>query len=313
MIQTLVYTLNVLCLIISVLFFVGCKNSIANEGLGRKNKYNDCSMVCDNSKCSDLTSKPLKKKLRVTKSDDSRGFALVIGVNNYNNKLQNLTNPVNEARHMENTLFANDYNTVPLIDSEATKENIINCLECFSCKVRDDDTFLFYFSGHGNTYENKADFAIMPYQQKQSEIIESISNMELVSSFSKIKASNKVMIIDACYATHIDNYPYDPVKYYAYNLKNQGFGFLCMFTEKVKDNGIFSSILIEGLKGEADRNDKIIKQGNGDSIVTFFEIINYVNQEYGNKKLLLEGTPNNIIKYLVYGSGDIVLTIGSNQ
>jgi len=313
MIQTLVNTLNVLFLIISVPFLVGCENSIKNKALGRVNEYNDCSMVCENSKCSDLTSKHLKKKLRATKSDYSRGFALVIGVNNYNNKLQNLTNPASEARNMKNTLSANNYNTLSLIDSEATKENIIDCLNCFSCKVREDDTFLLYFSGHGNTYEKKADFAIMPYQKKQSDVIESISNMKLVSSFSKIKASNKIMIIDACYATHIDNYPYNPVKYHAYNLKSQGFGFLCMFTEKVKDNGIFSTILIEGLKGEADRNDKIIKQGNGDNIVTFFEIINYVNKEYGDKKLLFKGTPNNIIKFLVYGSGDIALTLTNNK
>jgi len=304
--------LHIISVIVLISFLDGCKNVSKNDA-GRPNKYNNCSIVCENSKCSDLGIKQLKKKIRFTRAVNSRGFALVIGINNYNNKLKGLNYSVREAEEIERTLDGNDYNTQLLIDSEASKENIFNCLKCISCKAKDSDIFLFYFSGHGNTFENEVDFAIMPYQNNEFERVESISNMELIEQFYQIKTSNKIMIIDACYATHIGNYLYDPVKYYAYNLKSQGFGFLCMFTEKVKDNGIFSSILIEGLKGEADRNDKIIKIGNGDNIVTFFETINYVNKEYENRKLNLEGIPNNIIKFLVYGSGDIALTLANKK
>ena len=76
--------------------------------------------------------------------------ALVIGNGAYNNGP--LRNPVNDARLMRNLLRKAGF-SVTIVEN-ASKSELVNAIRNFGRVLRKSDVALFYFSGHGNQYNN---------------------------------------------------------------------------------------------------------------------------------------------------------------
>ena len=211
--------------------------------------------------------------------------ALVIGIADYQS-VKDLNYSDDDARGMKDGLIEigfSSQNITTYIDSQATKNAIKNAISSVAVRSTSSDLFIFYFSGHGGTYDSDIapideadgfDEYLVPYDANIN-ISSQIRDDELKSWLSSVPGK-KVVILDSCHsggfsksigitaktltgikeANIIDGFSKD--------LDISGFFTMTACKENetsIEDpdlfNGIFTEYLIEGLYGNADIN------GNG--------------------------------------------------
>lgn len=177
--------------------------------------------------------------------------ALIVGIDNYHNS--ELECCVNDAKSIQALLDDHDdgnsnFDVKVLTDEEATKHSLeeeIN--ELFN----DDDVEigLFYFSGHGYKDDTGAYLSTYDYTKNNP----GVSLDYLLKKVNSSKCKNKVVILDCCSSGYIgkSNNILD-------NISMIGEGVVifasCKDSKKALDNnghGVFTGLLIEGLKGTA--------------------------------------------------------------
>lgn len=177
------------------------------------------------------------------------------------------------------------YNQVyALINEQATKENIKAKLTALQQRVREDDLFYFYFSGHGR------DGAFLPYDYNGNYPESSLlHHREIVEAINQINARQKVIIADACHAGSLTGFRDNDksVERY-YDELNRSAGGIAVITSCQQDEvsveryglqqGVFSYYFHEGLRGAADTN--------ADNIITIQEAYDYA------EPLILKYTDN---------------------
>jgi uncharacterized caspase-like protein len=158
-------------------------------------------------------------------------FSLIIGVDNYKGQWPSLQNAVRDAQAVE-LLLKNKYrfdNFKTLYDEQATRENIINAMVWLVENAGENDNVFIYYSGHGefNKALNKGYW--VPADAQTTSISAYISNSDLQTFLSGIKAKHTLLVSDACFSGDIfrgntvtvkmDS----PEKYYTetYNLKSR--------------------------------------------------------------------------------------------
>lgn len=125
-------------------------------------------------------------------------YALFIGINAYPTSPLNYC--VSDANGMKNSLVSGSIWSgafiETLIDSGATKSNIISKIASISKQVADADTFLFYYSGHGSNLSGHA--YIVPVDNNGTAS-SCIRDDELYSYMSAInRNAKKVIMFDSC-------------------------------------------------------------------------------------------------------------------
>jgi len=81
---------------------------------------------------------------------NAKSYALIIGTNN-----NGLKGAVNDAKAIERLMkFQGVKNPVMLINRRATKRNILRNLKSIAHKLKENDRFYFFFSGHGTSLLN---------------------------------------------------------------------------------------------------------------------------------------------------------------
>ena len=142
---------------------------------------------------------------------------VAVGVGEYANQQYNLDYAVRDASAFGNEIqrqqeAINRYakvDVIPLINTEATKANILAALKGLSNIAQPEDGVLVYFSGHGTA--NKDRFYLIPHDigylgprktpgaEGLRVILEhSISDLELEEAFRPIDAGTLLLVIDAC-------------------------------------------------------------------------------------------------------------------
>lgn len=127
---------------------------------------------------------------------DSEKYAILVGVANYQN-IRPLKYTINDVYSMKNLLTEQNFTTYTLIDSNATKENIKSTIYNVSSMVKENDTFIFYFSGHG-TNGPDLPYYICPYDAKNLSTC--IRADELATWIKTINCKNKILIFDTCFS-----------------------------------------------------------------------------------------------------------------
>ncbi len=84
-----------------------------------------------------------------------------------------------------------------LVESQATKANILNAIDWLAYNADENDTALFYFSGHGSDYLNGFFF---PYDTLVDSFENAISTVELARAFQPVQAGKIAIILDTCHA-----------------------------------------------------------------------------------------------------------------
>jgi uncharacterized caspase-like protein len=175
-----------------------------------------------------------------------------------------------------------------LYDQNAGKNAILQELDAISQQAQSQDVFVFFFSGHGTTMENRdseKSFFLVPYDVMQLKgdyghlQEKAISDAELLEAFLKIKAKKQWIILDACYsgalvgAMAFKGAAKDEALYHlARTSGTHIFASSGEQQESVEDeqfgHGIFTYYLLQGLAGQA----------NGTSIdehITVKELMNF--------------------------------------
>jgi uncharacterized caspase-like protein len=164
-------------------------------------------------------------------------YLLLIGVEQYENAEYNLRYSVADVSEMEAQLKnqqekLGNYSpivTIPLVNNEATKANILLALDRLTGSntaplpksspavlsrikpVQPEDAVLIYFSGHGVSAENH--FYLIPhdlgYDGRRNQLNSSglekilahgISDVELETALQPLDADQLLLVIDACYS-----------------------------------------------------------------------------------------------------------------
>lgn len=159
-----------------------------------------------------MSSKSLNRSIPGLTQDLNENFVqgnnylFAIGINNY----QNFQPLVNARKDIEDLagILEKEYNFEKenirvLYDAEATKANIIDELENLRAKIRDKDSLLIYYSGHGwQQKETERGFWI-PVDAEKERISSFISNAELKDIIASIQAQHILLISDSCFSASL--------------------------------------------------------------------------------------------------------------
>jgi uncharacterized caspase-like protein len=206
---------------------------------------------------------------------------VVIGINNYE-KWPSLEYAVNDAKAMEKKLKQLGFETVILINQNATKDNILKILgDELPRKVGKNDRVIIFFAGHGQT-EQLADDSqmgyIVPVDADTGNIFSTAISMDQVRNFSRrLKAKHVLYLIDSCYAglglTRSGSIPASEKDYLRKITTRKAHQMLVAggrgeLAHEEGGHGVFTKYVLEALDGAADRDEK--------GYITFSDISSYV-------------------------------------
>jgi len=128
-----------------------------------------------------------------------KAFALVIGINNYSNEIGKLASAVTDAEEVAKILDEDfDFEVTTLLDSEATRANIIGGIERIAEVANPEDRVLIYYAGHGEYLNEKAFW--LPYDAEpnsRANWIQSDSLNNVIKGFSALQV---LLVADSCYS-----------------------------------------------------------------------------------------------------------------
>lgn len=201
--------------------------------------------------------------------------ALIIGINKYQNASP-LEYAVNDAKEIKDILIAElgfeAENVIYLIDSEATKSNILKSFLSYASEsVRVDDRLLVFFAGHGHTKTGLRGEVgyLVPYDADMNDYSTFIRWDELTRNAELIRAKHILFIMDACYGGLAVNrdiqagnsrFLKDMYQRFSRQVITAG-----KANEVVSDSGgpipdhsVFTGHLIEGIRGKAANEHGVI-------------------------------------------------------
>lgn len=146
---------------------------------------------------------------------------------------------------------------------EVTRENILSEVRKCASMARESDTFIFYFSGHGELTDEEP-VLLTVSDAKTAKGIEKIKIRELQEAAANCASRKKVMILDCCQSSTSKGKPAEEYKDLEeltrewsillssspgeVSLEDQYFG---NSRDDYLQQGIFTASLVEGLRGEA--------------------------------------------------------------
>lgn len=204
-------------------------------------------------------------KAGVESTTTRKVFALSIGIDGFRCSETWQSAAKNDAVGL-NKIFKNS-NNILLLDSQATKQNILASLDKISRESTTNDIFIFTFAGGGRSYSTERLFYLLPFDSSCEEGENNgISSSVLREYFRRIRAKNKLIILDACNSSNVFE---DSTNAFFENnsslkMLNEE-NVLFIGTDKsaqertFKDengnetmNGIISRVVLDGLTGKAD-------------------------------------------------------------
>lgn len=250
------------------------------------------------------------------KSEYQEKFAFIIGINNYKNT-NSLEYAENDAKSIKDILI-NEYdykqeNITLLLGKDATKENILNYYSKYINKTCHNDSLIFYYAGHGETYmgiQGNEGF-LVPYDGTQENWNTLIGWKEIIEKGNLIKAKHIFYVIDACYSGLVlsrgpafasSRFLTDILSRPARQVLTAGKGDQKVADAKgpIANHSLFTGYFIKGIQGEA-------AQENG--IITANMLMAYVSNKVGNDSNSFQ-TPQ---AGEIFGDGDFVFRGSDNQ
>ncbi len=260
------------------------------------------ALLAHRSNAESQTGKPLGREDRPTPANaigSAQGdlYALVVGVSKYRHpKITDLKLSAQDAKSFAEflktqTKLFKDIHVTVLVNDQATKAEIERNLYYELRKVGKDDTVILFFSGHGTDDPFiPGEFYFVASDSVPENLQGTAVRMTGLRFLKLLEAKRLLLIADAC---HAGGFSPDASKALAPSLNKFMGEFLdssgrVIITSSKPDeyslelpqlnNAVFTHCLLQGLKGEADRNL--------DGIVTVREAYDYV---YAHTKDLTSG------------------------
>ena len=232
-------------------------------------------------------------------------YIVAVGINRYENSRYNLNFAKPDAEAFISLLaeksrpLFRDVITYPVYNIEANKTNILAILDEVAQRAVPEDVFTFYFAGHGTVEDGRFYFCTsncVRLSLRENLDSQAIYAGELQEKLIQIQARKQVVVIDACHSGSVAQMlamsrgPAEE-KALAQLHRNTGVHILAAATvdQTAKEittlgHGIFTSVLLDGLKGMADGSPK-------DNKVTVYELRAYLDdqvpiltEKYGQSK-----------------------------
>jgi metacaspase-1 len=234
--------------------------------------------------------------------------ALVIGVGSYD-YFTDLPETVNDAAQLQHVLidplrcgYSPDRVQV-LVESNATRDNILNGLAKLARETSGDTTTVIYFSGHGGfSRSDPTQVYICPKEANPAHMAETaISNEVFSRALAEIKTRRLVAIIDACHAGGAATFKSAGERaigaekaaawenglgqHFAQYQLREGSGRVIFASSRREQSswgyasghmGLFTYYLIQGLTGRAPVGDE--------GTIRVFDLFHYVSKQVHAKK-----------------------------
>lgn len=231
-------------------------------------------------------------------------YILAVGINEYkNSKLSlNYARPDAESfgsvmKGQTGGLFKN-IELISLFDKDATRPGILQALDDLSSKIGHEDVFIFYYAGHGSMVDDR--FFFIPTESSRlydegSLNKEAIEAGLLQDKFKQIKALKQLIIMDACQSGGsvelLATRGAGEEKAIAQLSRSAGIHVMAsagseQFASEFTSlgHGVFTSVLIRALQGEADGAPK-------DGKVTIYELKSFIDDQVPEMTKKLKGNP----------------------
>lgn len=217
---------------------------------------------------------------------------LAIGIDKYKNPSMTLTFAREDAEALTEMLrkrsqkMFKKIEVTSLYDEEATKANIMKKLNELAKNIQKNDVFIFYYAGHGSMTEEQ--FFFIPSEctrlyEKNTLTKDAIEASELQQKFREIKALKQIIIMDACNSGGSIEFLASrggiEEKAIAQLARSSGIHVLASAGSnetaiEVSElgHGLFTYILLNALKGEADGAPK-------DGKVTVYELKSFLDDQ----------------------------------
>jgi CheY-like chemotaxis protein len=242
-------------------------------------------------KVQELVTKPISPipeiPANLPSSDSSSNcFALLIGIGEYQN-INKLSKTVVDAEDLSAVLLENGYakeNIILLRNNEATKNDISQSLDWLARRVKNNDTVIFFFSGHGLQMKggfNPGEYLCTVQTNLNNLPNTCISDAEFTRALNSINAGRLVVFLDACHSGGIGA-PKDHNLSVTKGLSENFYQTLAQATGRAiiaacgpnevawelpdMRNGLFTHYLLEGIRGKAAQ----------DGVVTVNSLFHYV-------------------------------------
>lgn len=264
-------------------------------------------------------------RIKETKGNDGKRWAICIGINDYENKsIVDLKKARNDAKELGKVLEECgqfDHVYVMTDDSDPRGENypklmsIRSKLDYLKGFIDPEDLVVFSFSGHGIANSEGKGFLVMADSYVGDLFGSSLKVEEIVDWLKEMNVKKSLLLLDACRekiqkgkniqlnGLKAERFRQAEVAAAFFSTKS---GWFSYEEEKEGTFGIFTKYVIEGLKGHADSSGA---EGDGDGIVTFSELGAYV-EEAVSKWALREGRRQRPYTK-IYGEkfGDLALSV----
>lgn len=222
-------------------------------------------------------------KINQPKKEDKKSsgeievYSVIVGVATYNH-MSSLRYTDDDAYHLYAFLKSPEGGAIPdenislLIDDAATKKNIAREIGNTFSKADDNDVIILYMSGHG------LDGNFVPTDFDGRDNL--LSYDDILKMVESSDAKHRIYITDACHSgsMYASKTPYQMELQDFYNKFSQTKGGTAVITSSKSDevsleysgmrHGVFSHYLIEGLKGNANKN--------GDNIINVQELFDFI-------------------------------------
>jgi WD40 repeat protein len=249
------------------------------------------------TKNTNIASQPLRLLIEANLSKQPPAlYGLAIGIEEYRDREFELKYAVDDVEAFIRTL--NTYSKrlftgieiIPLTNEQATLQGIENAFKELKPRIKRKDVFVLYLSGHGVALGGKYHFLPREfiYTNEQALRDNSLSQEKLTKLLAEVPAQKSLIILDTCQAGSFDpRLVRDSAKGIAektavnHLIRATGRAVLYASSEKkmalegYQKHSLFTHVLLEGLKGAADRS---VAGGAGDKQITIDELAAYLGE-----------------------------------
>ena len=272
-----------------------------------------------------LNDKPKRKGLllQADDPDDARRWAIVIGVNDYNDvAIGKLSKARNDAKIigqllMEQGEFGKVFVMTDDVDAKntlyPTRINIEEKLDIILSSAEKNDTILFFFSGHGVS-DSKGEGYILPVDTVFDKVTYSaIKVNNIIGKINEKGIKKSLLILDACRdvitstkgnqkeGLQSDKFAKAEVAATFFSTKSGYYS----FEDPKSDFGVFTKYLAYGMEGKADSNN--------DGIVSFGELEYYVQVGVNEWSLGNNKQQKPFVKYYKEKYGDLPISVKGSR
>ncbi|HMG47333.1 MAG TPA: caspase family protein [Allosphingosinicella sp.] len=203
----------------------------------------------------------------------ARVIALLVGVANYGGRTNDLPNTDDDARQLYESLRAAGLlhpASILLTNEQATAKAVADAFARAAAAAGPNDTFLFFFSGHGDQVDVPPSAAELDGRAETIELYDAaMTDAQLAPLFDRVHGRLSLVAIDACYAGGFRNLIDRPNVMGLFSSEED---LTSLVAGRFKAGGFLAYFLRAGLSGEAD--------DDGDRIVTAGELSTYVRRRF---------------------------------